>query len=80
MKALISPNDDIFYTSGWNGEEPIRSPIPNGQKITQIEENEFEVASPLFWVDCNSSVTVMDYYYNTSTTSIELIVNVEKPA
>jgi len=79
MKALVSPNDFIRYISGWNGDECIISDIPNGQRIAEVVENEFEVSSPLFWVDCNSSVTAMDYYYNTVTSSIELIVNVEKP-
>jgi len=80
MKALISPLDIVTYVTGWNGSEPIIEHIPNGQRIAEVLENEFEVSSPLFWIDCNSSVTATGYYYNTVNNSIEPIVNVEKTA
>lgn len=47
MKALISPNE-------------VRD---NGVRIAQIEASAFEVASPLFWVDCPDGVTT-EWVYN----------------
>jgi hypothetical protein len=50
MKALISP-DEI---------------INNNERVAQVEQNTsiFEVASPLYWIDCPEYVTANDYVYN----------------
>lgn len=47
MKALISPNE-------------VRE---NGVRVAQVEAQEFEVAAPLFWVDCPDGVTA-DWVYD----------------
>lgn len=84
-KALINPlNTNIYYVSSWAEVIPVTSPvtytqnytsISNSCEITEVSDSEFEVALPLFWVDCEDNVTPEEYYYNTST---ELIM--EKPA
>ena len=57
MKALISPNE----------------PMQTGYRIAQVETKEFEVASPLFWVDCANSVVANQYWYDPSDSTIKYI-------
>ena len=64
MKALISPNET---TVNPNTNEPL------GLRVCDIVEVEFEVASPLFWVDCPDSVTSNTHYYNTASNTFGLI-------
>jgi len=84
MKALVSPdNNTPQYISSWTAQPendlgeitylPNYSDISNAQAIVQIEENTFEVSSPMFWVDCNSSVTAFNWYYDTSDSTIKEI-------
>jgi hypothetical protein len=40
MKALINPNE----------------PRETGYRVCEVSETEFEVCSPLFWVDCSSDL------------------------
>lgn len=88
-KALISPNEKVKYISSWDtitledsttGYRAVESDIQNGQRICQVEESEFLVASPLFWTECNSSVTVNGYYYDGSDNTIKPIVHADKPS
>ena len=54
MKALISPNEKRTDFEGNVGE-----------RIAQVEQNEFPVAQPLFWVDCpDDCVADVWWYYN----------------
>jgi hypothetical protein len=55
MKALISPIE----------------PRETGYRVAQVEEREFEVALPLFWVDCNSDVVADQFWYDPSDQSIK---------
>jgi len=48
MKALISPIE-------------LRQ---SGYRIAQIADNEFEVALPLFWVDCDDTVKADLFWYD----------------
>lgn len=53
--------------------------IENAAKIIQVvpsAQDEFDVAVPLFWVQCANTVTADEYYYNTVTGDIEQIVPV----
>jgi len=87
MKALISPDEQVyqaeivtltnddnisFETSQWDV-------IPNGARIVEIVETEFEVASPLFWVECNASINTSDYYYDTSDNTFKQKNSFEEP-
>lgn len=50
MKALISPIESRY----------------SGYRVAQVEENEFEVAQPLFWVDCETNIKADWYWFNPS--------------
>lgn len=89
MKALINPNEKAYYNSsytqvtypdGVTGYESIQSEITNGCRICQVEETEFEMAPPNFWVECNSSVTATGYYYDISDNTIKPIVHADYPS
>lgn len=56
-KALISPNEPrrIEYS---NNE------VIEGSRVADVSDKEFEVASPLFWVDCNDDVKADQYIYD----------------
>jgi hypothetical protein len=53
MKALISPEEKVAL--GSDGD---------GVRIAQVEQVEFEVAHPLFWVDCPSECTAENWYFD----------------
>lgn len=55
MKALISPNEFIYTANG---------SILLGARIAQTSSNIFEVAPPLFWVDCPDDCISYSYYYS----------------
>jgi hypothetical protein len=78
-KALISPNESpIQYISGWEDTppyNPIYSNYANSCRIAEICDTEFEVAQPLFWVDCADDVVADQFYYDTVNLSINPIVN-----
>lgn len=52
MKALISPNEKVT---------DYRDNV--GARIAQIEEQVFEVAAPLFWVDCSDDCMADFWWY-----------------
>lgn len=56
MKALISPIESVH----------------GGYRIAQIEENEFEVALPLFWIDCDDTVNAAINWYDPIDQTIKL--------
>jgi|9_EtaG_2_1085328.scaffolds.fasta_scaffold272594_1 hypothetical protein len=90
MKALVATQEVVFYVSGWTTETidgvtkniPTSSPVTNGCRIAQVEENTFEVHSDLIWVDCDSSVTSDTHYYDESDSTIKTFasINVDEPA
>lgn len=56
MKALISPKEKVVDYLGNIGE-----------RVAQVSSNEFDVASPLFWVDCSDDcVADLWWYYDGS--------------
>jgi hypothetical protein len=72
--ALISPNESpIRYVSGWTTDIPherIYTPIANSCRVAQVENQTFEVSSPLFWTPCADNVTADQWYYNTNDQQI----------
>lgn len=54
MKALISPNEVLI--DKFDNE---------GCRIAQVETNNntFDIAKPLFWVDCDEACNPNDYFY-----------------
>ena len=73
-KALISTNENpINYISGWTSDTPpiaIFSPIANSCRVAEVSDTPFEVAKPLFWVDCADDVVADQFYYNTNDKEI----------
>ena len=57
MKALISLNE----------------PREAGYRIAQVEQQEFEVATPLFWVACAANVVADQFLYDPSDQTIKAI-------
>lgn len=53
MKALISPTEMVYSYDG--------SII--GQRVAQLTEEAFDVAAPLFWIDCSVEGSPSQYYY-----------------
>jgi len=78
MKALISPLENTEYISGWNAPvAPSKNYTPIftvcGERICQVQVDEFPVAEPYFWIDCDSSVSPATNCYDAGTKSIILI-------
>ena len=63
MKALISPNE----------------PRETGYRVAQVESQEFEVASPLFWISCNDEVIADQFWYDPSDETIKTFPQPEPP-
>jgi hypothetical protein len=82
-KALISPNEaPISYISAWTQTEPyqpIYSTYENSCRVAEVLNQEFEIAPPLFWVDCADDVVADQFYYNTVNQIINPIVNAPMP-
>ena len=58
MKALISPLEIVL----------------NGYRIAEVTSNEFEVAEPLYWVDCSNECLADIWYFNAETQQCEIVV------
>jgi len=61
--ALISPDELVYSYDG----------TLLGERIAEVAQSTFEVAPPLFWIDCADDVTAQYWYYQTSTQTCELI-------
>lgn len=59
MKALISPNE----------------PRETGYRVAEVEPNDkiFEVAQPLFWVDCTDDIVADQFWYDPQDQAIKPI-------
>jgi len=55
MKALISPNE----------------PRETGYRIAEVKSQSFEVAQPLFWVDCSDDVVADRFWYDPADQTIK---------
>ncbi len=65
--ALISPDEQVQYISGWTEDkppQPIWTTIPNAERIAEVAANQFEVAPPLFWLQCDDQITAELWYYD----------------
>ena len=71
MKALISPNESFTWTwiSSWEKQDtkwiPITSEILNCQRVAEVEPDNkiFEVAAPLYWVNCSNDCVADQWYF-----------------
>jgi hypothetical protein len=73
MKALISPNESFTWTwiSSWDGDIPVYSEIFGCQRVAEVEPQEFEVAPPLFWIDCPEDCKADTWYYKDGSVYIK---------
>ena len=55
--ALISPNE----------------PRETGYRVAEISDTTFEVASPLFWVECVDDIVADAYWYDPINESFEVM-------
>jgi hypothetical protein len=55
MKALISPNE----------------PFGTGYRVADIHPIGFDVAQPLFWVDCDDNVLADQFWYDPADQTIK---------
>lgn len=90
-KALISPNESpIQHIVSWELNPnpapikpqkyiPVYEAYPNSCRVAEISDSEFEVAPPLFWVDCADDIVAQDVYFDTETLTINPIVNAPFP-
>jgi len=60
MKALISPEEAVFNFDG-----------TTGYRVAEVNETGFEVAEPLFWIDCADDVVADQFYYDPSDSTIK---------
>lgn len=78
-KALISPNESpIQYIASWTDTapyKPVYGTYSNSCRVAEVCDAEFEVAQPLFWVDCADDVVADEYYFDTATNTIVPISN-----
>lgn len=67
--ALIAPNQEVYQITGWKqvaGKyEPITAVIPNAQRVAEVADQSFDVAPPLFWVECADNVVADQFYYDS---------------
>lgn len=55
--ALISPNE----------------PRETGYRVAEVQDSTFDIAPPLFWVDCADDVVQDLYWYDPSDNTIKII-------
>lgn len=54
--ALISPEEKVYSYDG----------SLLGERIAEVSSTPFEIAPPLFWVECNDDVVADQWYWNGS--------------
>lgn len=59
-KALISPNELVGL----------------GCRVVEVCDADFEVASPLFWVDCPDDLDITKVYYNIDLANFQDIIKI----
>ena len=74
MNALIDPNASEQYISSWEAIPntkwfaPVYTKI--GQRVCQVEQEQFPVAEPLFWVACADDVVADQFYFDVVTQTV----------
>jgi hypothetical protein len=61
MKALIAPNEQKTDDNG----------NIVGIRVVETHSTGFDVASPLFWIDCDEAIVPDECYYDTDTQTIK---------
>lgn len=75
--ALISPNEQVEKVIDWKkvGQfyVPVMEVIADSERIAEVADIPFEVAPPLFWIECADDVHATDFYYDSVQQAILLI-------
>jgi hypothetical protein len=82
MKALIDPQTSVKHIVSWTDTEPYKPVFEtylDSARVCEVEETQFDVATPLFWVNCADNVVADEFYFDTSNQTIKPIVNVPYP-
>lgn len=59
-KALISPEEAVTNTDN-----------TSGYRVAEVADFAFEVAPPLYWLDCEDDVIADLFYFDTTTQQIQ---------
>lgn len=62
--ALISPNELVYDCNNDNALI--------GSRVAETASVTFDVAPPLFWVECSDDIVSDQYYYSSATNTLEL--------
>ena len=63
-KALISPDESVIH---YNGTTVL------GQRVAEVHDTGFEVASPLHWIDCADDLVAQNHYYDAGDSTIKAV-------
>lgn len=72
-EAMISPQEERQYQSGWDDSTTPPSPIyVYGWRVAQVVPlgQTFPMAEPIFWMECSDDVEQDLYYYDTTQNEI----------
>jgi hypothetical protein len=61
--ALISPNEKVYN---------VNTHVEIGERVAEVAETSFEIAPPLFWLECADDVVADAYYYDPASGAILL--------
>ena len=61
--ALISPEEKVYKYDG----------TLLGERVAEVSDTPFEVAPPLFWVECADDVLADQFYYDAETQAIIVV-------
>jgi len=53
--------------TGWIGNQPIYTEIPNGACIVDVQAETYPVGDPLFWVECADNIEPWNWYYDQAS-------------
>lgn len=78
MKALISPQETFihFWITSWKQVDgkwvvDTRDAIENCQRVAEVVPTAFDVAPPLFWVDCPNDCVADEWYYKDGVIEVK---------
>jgi hypothetical protein len=54
-------------------------PVETGYRVAEVADATFEVAPPLFWVECADDVVADQFWYDPSDDTIKLIPEPPEP-
>lgn len=80
--ALIDNTTSVQYIASWDNTappKPVFNTYPNSARVCQVSSESFDVAPPLFWVTCNSSITADQWYYDLQDATIKPVINAPEP-